>query len=219
MHRVLLLLIFVAVTIALRAQVLVKDEPRHHPVFENNRIRILNVQLPPGDTTQYHKHAQPSVFLCFTQTATTGQLWGKEPVASTSSVGYMWFENLAPPHSKVHRDWNDDSVTFHVMDIELLQAKKLFSRKQTPILELPVAIDTPWARTYKLSVAPNTLYTLPKKHAPALVVSVLATQLKVDGRLQATPPGTYFWVPAGKPFSISNAENSTAHLAVIELPE
>ena len=49
------------------AQPAVKDEPRHHNVFENEYIRILDVFLPPNDTTQYHIHSTPSVFTTFTK--------------------------------------------------------------------------------------------------------------------------------------------------------
>jgi hypothetical protein len=32
----------------------VRNEPRHHNVFENEFARILDVYLAPGDTTLYH---------------------------------------------------------------------------------------------------------------------------------------------------------------------
>ena len=35
-------------------QVPVREEPRHHLVFENDQIRILDVFLAPYDTTQFH---------------------------------------------------------------------------------------------------------------------------------------------------------------------
>ena len=45
------------------AQPAVRNEPRHHNVFENDYIRVLDVYLAPDDTTQYHIHATPSVFI------------------------------------------------------------------------------------------------------------------------------------------------------------
>jgi quercetin dioxygenase-like cupin family protein len=50
-------------SIAIKAQVQVREEPRHRPVLENKYIRLLDVWLPPGDTTLFHIHSTPSVFV------------------------------------------------------------------------------------------------------------------------------------------------------------
>ena len=63
----------------LTAQVPVSKEPRHHNVFENNSVRLLNVLLPAGDTTLYHIHSTPSVFIGFTKTTTGSQLIYQQP--------------------------------------------------------------------------------------------------------------------------------------------
>ena len=45
------------------AQVPVSQEPKHHNVFENSFVRVLDVHLLPGDTSLFHKHETPSVFI------------------------------------------------------------------------------------------------------------------------------------------------------------
>jgi len=47
------------------AQVQVSKEPMHKKVLENKFIRLMNVWLQPGDTTMFHIHSTPSVFLHF----------------------------------------------------------------------------------------------------------------------------------------------------------
>ena len=36
--------------------VLAKDEPRHRPKLENEYVRILDIEIPPGDQTLFHTH-------------------------------------------------------------------------------------------------------------------------------------------------------------------
>ena len=97
----------------LQAQVLVHEEPRHRPVFKNKEIRVLNVLVPPGDTSQYHIHNTPSFFIRLSNTITGSQVLGELAVAGKSKAGEIRFENLAPPNNRTHRVWNADKDTFH----------------------------------------------------------------------------------------------------------
>ena len=45
------------------AQLPVRMEPRHHKVFENDYVRVLDVNIVPGDTSLFHIHEIPSVFI------------------------------------------------------------------------------------------------------------------------------------------------------------
>src|SRR4051812_9314409 len=132
MKKSLLFCCLLLTTLALDAQVSVSKEPRHHPVFENNKVRLLNVLLPAEDTTLYHIHSTPSVFICFTKTNTGSQLIHQQPSEGTSTAGSIWFENLEAPNIKTHRVWNSDTSTYHVMDIELLGNDSGFMQKPLP---------------------------------------------------------------------------------------
>src|SRR5260221_10243708 len=107
----------------LSAQVPVSKEPSHHVVFTNEKIRVLNVLLPPGDTTLYHIHSTPSVFISLSTTRTGSQLINEQAMYSNSVPGNIGFENLSAPHTRTHRVWNADRATFHVIDVELLSDK------------------------------------------------------------------------------------------------
>src|SRR5689334_22094332 len=89
------------------AQPAVRNEPRHHNVFENDYVRILDVFLPPHDTTQFHIHNTPSVFIMLTKTSTGSQLAGKQPSKDVSVAGSFWYDSLVTP--RIHRVWNEDS--------------------------------------------------------------------------------------------------------------
>ena len=41
----------------------VHQEPRHHLVFDSDAIRVLDIQIPPGDTTLFHTHSNPILYV------------------------------------------------------------------------------------------------------------------------------------------------------------
>ena len=59
----MLLMLTAFIAYKTQAQVPVREEPHHKPVLENNYVRLLDVHLNAGDTTQYHIHATPSVIV------------------------------------------------------------------------------------------------------------------------------------------------------------
>ena len=119
MQKYSLLITIIFSSSVITAQIAVRNEPRHHNVFENDYVRVLDVFLAPHDTTQFHIHNTPSVFVIYTKTATGSQLKSGQPTKDLSKAGSFWYDSLATP--RIHRVWNEDSVWFHVMDIELVK--------------------------------------------------------------------------------------------------
>ena len=105
------------------AQVQVSKEPRHKKVLENKYIRLLDVWMQPGDTSMFHIHSTPSVFLHFTTTVVCSQIKGKEWVTAKNTEGYAWYRSFVND-TLVHRVSNCDTVPFHVTDIEILSSYK-----------------------------------------------------------------------------------------------
>src|SRR5258708_18670935 len=85
-----------------KAQVQVRNEPRHHNVFENKYVRILDVNIPPHDTTLQHIHSTPSVILMFSNTVTATQLKGRNWVESTSVAGSVFYRDFSKD-TVIHR--------------------------------------------------------------------------------------------------------------------
>lgn len=206
----------------LQAQVPVHEEPRHKPVFENEKVRLLNAVLPPGDTTQYHLHNTPSLFLFLTSTTTGSQLQGGAPTTGRSTAGTLLFENLAPPHVRVHRVWSQDTSTFHVMDIELLSKDSGFADKPLHLQQMQLAIDTPWVRAYKLTLENKNKFNFEKVHRTVLVIALesarIQQRLNGSAQIQTLQQGTFFWVPAGQKLQLKNIDNTPARFAVVEVP-
>jgi hypothetical protein len=218
----LLFLLQTVVYSVLSQEVPVSKEPRHHPVFENQKVRILNVLLPPGDTSLYHLHSTPSVFISLSTTKTAAQLKGSQPAPFGSSTqGNIWFENLAPPHTRVHRVWNEDTAAFHVVDVELFCSDSPFTAKPLSIPHSQLIIDTSWVRVYKIELANNDKVTFSEKHNSFVVITIKGATLKMiqNGRSRKNVfyEGDFLWINAGDKISLTNTQNEKASFALLEI--
>jgi len=197
----------------------VSKEPRHHIVFENKWIRVLDVRIPPGDTSLFHKHETPSVFIVLSDTK-TGSEAIIEPGKPQLTYGNIWFEGFYNK-PRIHRVWNSDSSEFHVMDIELLNRE---NRKTDTAIKnrntnsSTLLFDEKPVRGYRQVFRPHTGIRLKETETPILVVNLGETtgKLTVNGKL-FTRKGDYIFIPVGSPYEISNGQDRAAELAVFDL--
>ena len=148
-HRTILLLSILSIAFSgLKAQVQVRNEPRHHNVFENKYFRILDVNIPPHDTTLQHIHCTPSVILMFTNTVTATQLKGQGWTKSPSVAGSVFYRSFERD-TVIHRVSNWDTVPYHVTDIELLSAYD--PDKGRKLLPFTLLFDGEKAQAYRLT--------------------------------------------------------------------
>lgn len=218
----LFMLILTSSLPVLQAQILVHEEPRHRPVFQNKDIRILNVRVAPGDTSLYHMHTTPSFFIRLTNTITGSQVQGEAKKAGKSQSGEIRFENLAPPNNRVHRVWNADKDTFHVMDVELLMKKADFDEKPMALPNLKLEIDTTWVRAYRLNLLKGIEFKSKNKKQSLVLVSLNMTKVEINqngnSELQTLKPGSFFVIKRKESFSLNNKTESTSQFVLLELP-
>ena len=202
------------------AQVPVGKEPRHHNIFENDHVRILDVHIPPGDTTQIHIHAAPSVFLILTNSVKVGsQVISEEKKAklTTTAEENIWFEGfyIKP---RIHRVWNNDTTEYHVMDIEL--PNKNYITLDSPIKqdaftflfeEIPV-------RGYRVNLGSSVNLSLPGRKADILIVRLTDSIDPVTVNEKSLfKRGDFIYVPSGKAISISDTGKEKTPFAFFEL--
>ncbi len=96
------------------------DGPLHHWLFENQYVRVYDVRIPPGVTTEFHVHAFDSVFVQMsgglTSSQTQGQPWSKREKSEPGSVVFR-ADSKQP---RTHRVRNEDSAEYHVVVVQLL---------------------------------------------------------------------------------------------------
>ncbi|HXO73617.1 MAG TPA: hypothetical protein VN824_00280, partial [Puia sp.] len=151
--------------------VLVRKEPRHHDVLDNEWVRILDVHIPPGDTSLFHKHSTPSIFLVLGNTRTGSQTI-IEPRHRTFSTEGLWYEDFTDT-PRIHRVWNEDKIPFHTIDIELPHkpAGKAGQVIRDPAFTL--LFDEKPARGYRVTVGPGNGVELPARPTPVVVAGLV----------------------------------------------
>jgi len=145
---IVIFLLSTACAVFATAQVPVREEPRHVPVLQNKYFRLLDVRLAPGDTTLFHIHSTPSLFVILSRATTAWQEKGKEWVKDTSVLGRSWYRSFTPD-ALVHRVCNLDTIEFHVNDIELLSSYQIASDQS--ILPFDVLFDNDKATAYRIT--------------------------------------------------------------------
>ena len=201
------------------AQPAVRDEPRHHLVFENEYLRILDVHLAPNDTTQYHLHQTPSVFISLSKTLTTNQSLG-QPV---NQVRYdeikAWYDPIPSP--RIHRVWNSDSSWLHIMDVELTAERP---KSNPPLVESPLLnllFDELQVTGYRLELPAAKSIPLPASDTGYLLVSlsnaVIRFTMHDKPQKRIMKAGHYIWINAGGAATLNNLDQGLAELVLLHL--
>ncbi|MGI9103703.1 MAG: hypothetical protein ACR2IF_14790 [Terriglobales bacterium] len=97
------------------------DERFHHWLFENQYVRVYDVRIPPGETTDFHVHAFDTVLVEISgglETAQVqGQAWGKAEKEEPGAVAFSGDSR----RTRIHRVRNDGTSEYHVIAVQLLK--------------------------------------------------------------------------------------------------
>ena len=210
------IILFLAGSLSSRAQIQVSKEPRHHNVFENAWVRVLDVHLPPGDTSLIHKHSTPSVFLILSNTKTGSEVI-VEPEKPTFNDGHIWFEGFYTT-PRIHRVWNSDTTEFHVIDMELVNKAPQAIDPPLQLAGLSQLFDEKPVRGYRLTLPGNATIRLPRRKAPILLVGLFNTASGVMVNDKAfVKKGDFLFVGAGGEIGLVNKNAVDQPFAIFEL--
>ena len=197
------------------SQVPVYKEPMHHLVYQNNFVRILDVHVPPGDTTLFHKHETPSVFIRI-KNAKTGSEVIMEEQQSPVLVGNdtLSFEGFYST-PRVHRVWNSDTTAFHVMDVELLNRHPKAANTHLRRPDISLLIDAKPVWVYKLDLKNGARFPV-RSANPLLVVALTHCGHVSVNTKRFQKASQFLFVPAGKQTVFSNSGKERERLAILE---
>jgi hypothetical protein len=217
-HVFLFLIVFIILNSSF-AQVSVKDEPRHHNVFENNFVRILDVSIKPGDTTLYHIHSTPSVFIHFTKTKVGSNIINQPASSNVNIIGNINYDSLKTP--RIHRVWNEDTSWFHVMDVEIVNPQPAVNHSSLNIKNADLLFDKPLVRGYKLRTSAGQNFNIGKSDLGLLVVSIdevsLSLIINAKEQIRIMKPGHFIWIQPNENVVIKTLNNQQGSFALLEL--
>jgi hypothetical protein len=195
----------------------VRKEPRHHDVVDNEWVRILDVHLPAGDTSLFHKHSTPSVFLVLSNTKTGSQAL-IEPRKRSFNHESIWFEDFTDT-PRIHRVWNEDKIEFHTIDIELPHTPT--ARLGAPIGDpaFKLLFDEKPVRGYRVTVGPGYGVSLPASPVPLVVIGLVGSHsIALVNNKPFQKKGDYLFIPAGQKLRIENSKSTEQEqFAVFEI--
>jgi quercetin dioxygenase-like cupin family protein len=199
------------------AQVQVSKEPRHKKMRENKYIRLLDVRIPPGDTTQFHIHSTPSLFLEFTNTSVCVQIKGQGWVTSQNIAGSAAYRSFLND-TLVHRVSNCDTVPFHVIDIEILSSYN--SKRHFTPLPFTQLFENEKAAAYQLTDSSFTKHLISGR-GPMVAELVEGNEVIFHNtrnkKSTSIKRGKYLYIKPGSSFYFSAKENEKIDLVLFEI--
>ncbi|HRH60195.1 MAG TPA: hypothetical protein PL045_06475 [Chitinophagaceae bacterium] len=199
------------------AQVPVSKEPRHHNVFENEYVRLLDVRIQPGDTTQVHIHATPSVFISLSNAKSGSQVISEEQKPPATDYDGIWFEGFYK-QPRIHRVWNSDTILFHVIDVELLLKKHTDAVKPLEINHAKFLFEEKEARLYRVNLNAAENFIIDNHELPLLLIALSESNAEIayhnTAITKSFAKGDFFWIDGGEKFSLQNVSDGAAFVLI-----
>src|SRR5688500_3158538 len=201
------------------AQVQVSEEPMHRPVFQNKYIRLLDVWVKPGDTTQYHIHSTPSLFVFLSDNAVSSQVKGDEWLRDQFVTGVVWYRSFSPD-ILIHRVCNLDTASLHINDIEILSSYHPENLSHNRLLPFPVLCENEKAIAWKLK-NPEFKKQIIEARGPMLAVLVKGDVLSFHdlktNQSKEIKAGKFLYIDPGASFYSNKDGTGTVTLVLFEI--
>jgi quercetin dioxygenase-like cupin family protein len=199
----------------------IKGEPRHHPKFENEFVRVLDVTVPAGDATLWHVHRNDNVVVTLGGASLRLEKVGAPTVEVLWKLGDV---NLGKA-TYTHRAINIGTTPFHNLTIELLRsppASKELARLNEPFVRTPV-IENERVRVYRVSLEPGQSMAVHTHLLPGLAIAVTAGEVEITTKglekpdRLTIPAGDIRWRAGVTTHSIKNVGKTRFEAVDIEL--
>jgi hypothetical protein len=216
-----LILLLSAMFAALHASdqpVPVVKEPYHKPVFENEYVRMIDVQIPVGVTTWYHIHDIPSVIVYLTKSSNASQTWG---AAGTTPRHTTPGDSRYAPYDTTpltHRVTNTGTNLFRVYDIELLRKPSA-----TPFPPAPTGVKPKWeeklVRSSNLVLDAGGKTEIKASDCAHVLVGIMGNPAASGGKAgeRALKHGEFLFYPPRTAVSLRNSGKDAAEVVLLEL--
>jgi uncharacterized protein (DUF885 family)/quercetin dioxygenase-like cupin family protein len=211
----------------------VYHEPHHRQLFAYGTTRILEGQVPPGDTSWYHVHAEPVVYITLSasaqRTQVLGEDWGRgregaAPAAAGAGRGGPPAGRGAPPNAAApairatsttsyfdqpvtHRITNAGDRLFRFMVVS--NASPGDESASTPAdagFSSTPEMTNRWFRAYRIKLAPGQSTETHRHSTESVIVQVSDGQAFATGAMtwDLGEQGRWAWFDGGKEHQIKN---------------
>ena len=212
----------------------VYHEPHHRMLFANGTTKILEGQVPPGDTSWYHVHAEPILYITLSTSQQRIQVLGEElsggpagrgaaPAAGRGAVPAG--RGAAAPGTAplpavratsttsyydtpvTHRITNTGTGLFRFMVVANASAgdERDGSPADTGFAGVP-ELTNRWFRAYRIKLAPGESTTSHRHSTESVIVQVSDGKAQAAGPMtwELGEPGRWAWFDGGAAHEIRN---------------
>jgi quercetin dioxygenase-like cupin family protein len=199
------------------------EEPRHKLVLTHQQVRVMDVQIRPGDTTLFHVHDVPALYVAVSAAPVDiqllkGQWGGTHPAADPGrKPGDVNFDTSYVHQAITHRVTNVGSQLFNLIAITSSTASPADSRP--PEIPEEIELHNRWFTQSRVRLSANAPSPWYSARAPTIVVqpvSGAATLFLQTGEEHALhTPGSWALVPAGARYRLTSPSSAT--LVVVQV--
>ena len=223
----------------------VYEEPRHRQVFKSGTTRILELIVLPGDTSLFHSHEDPIVYINLSsgalRTQELGKDWsqpgGRGGARGAAAAGAAAppaaarrrrrrrlrpFASPAPPATRrrrlTHRITNTGTGTVHALVVvNQTKGTDATTPKDAGFEGMPELTNN-WFRAYRFSLPPGQYGTHTHKTPAFLAQTSDGTAVAQGGRLWALNElGDWAFFDAGTAHEMRNTSTATVEFVEIEV--
>ncbi len=224
---------FIVATIAVvQAQIPVTKEPHHHVVFENAQFRIMDVNVPAGETTLDHSHDRDIVTVAMSnaaevRTQAAGEAWANRP---RRPVGDIETTDYAGKGSTTHKFETMGATAYQLFAVENLKANGWSATPAVSGAGTTLAKESRSFRVYTVALGKDRQQTS-HAHAVPTIVVLLGGKVMSEGPdekakanapapvglKQIDRPGQWVLVPAGDTHHLVRLGNDESQIVEIEV--
>jgi len=194
------------------------QEPRHRVKLENEAVRVIDVEIPPGYRTLTHEHANNYAFLMVTAARLRNGVPGKPEADIDIGAGLVGYY-AASQGAYVHSFTNIGETVFRAIGIELL-APAASSEVTTPLDNASgyvTVLDNERVRVYKLVLQPGqstSVVPLASRTVRVAGSDVNLTERTADGskRELRLTPAQFEWRAQATAIALENAGSAPAEI-------
>jgi quercetin dioxygenase-like cupin family protein len=201
-------------------------EARHRLVLDSIRFRVLDVQIPAGDTTRYHIHDTAIIYIALRISPTSAQHYGSDwPSAPASppfaEIGDVAVDSLYVAQPVTHRVANAGDGMFRLLAITSSGPKRERGREEADNLPGVVELRSTWFQQSRVSIPGQAATEWFESDYPVLIVQPQASRLALLYEKQARQPlvsaGGWTLVPARVRYRLDNEGREPATAVAIAI--
>jgi quercetin dioxygenase-like cupin family protein len=222
--------LFLVSTAVLAAQAPLGNDAWHKVVFENPQMRVLSVEVPPGATTDEHRHDFDIVTVSMNEGTETRVQAGQQatarparPLGNTSATEYT-----GKPGS--HRVQNVGKRSYQLFAVENRKKSGWSSAAATTGIGTKMVQESRAFRIYDVQLAVNSTQSSHTHTAPTIAVLVRGKVMSdgpdaqakawapaAVGLRQLDQPGQWIVIPAGDRHHLVRLGTTDASVVEIEV--